>query len=113
LVVVAQRAALLHPLKVLWSLQPSRLDASTPVGASWLEDFCSGAVLWVSIRAAFPVWRSFWFSGGEAFRLWRNAVVGAAGGGCNVPTAPQQGAAADRLIWLEEVVRWSYLLVVL
>ena len=46
--------------------------------------------------ATHRLWRSFWFSGGDMFRVESGVSVGAAGGS-NAPTAPQQGAASDRL----------------
>jgi len=62
-----------------------------------LEAIGSGAAFWASGGAAFRLGCGFWSSASDTFRLWRNSVVGAAGGGSNVPTAPQQGAAPDRL----------------
>ena len=86
------------------------LDASTRVGAFVAESFrlwrgalvfgsrsfASLVQLLVLAAGAFLLICGFWSSASDAFRLWRNAVGGAAGGGCNVPTAPQQGAAPDR-----------------
>ena len=47
--------------------------------------------------AAIRLWRGFWFSAVDMFRLGSKLLGGAAGGDSNVPTAAQQGAAPDRL----------------
>ncbi len=57
----------------------------------------SGAALWVSGRAAFLLWCSFWFSAADTLLRGSKYFVGAAGGGCNVTTAAQQGDAPDHL----------------
>ena len=62
-----------------------------------LKVFCSRAALWAFGRAAFLLPRGFWLSAAEAFRLCSKCLQGAAGGGSNVITAAQQGAAPDRL----------------
>ena len=95
------------PVADIWS-RWMRVLAS---GLLWLMRFCSSAAFWVSGgaasvfscsfwfvgRAAFRLWRRFWFSVAGRLRLVSKYFGGAAGGGSNVPTAPQQGAAPDRL----------------
>ena len=61
------------------------------------QRFGSGAAFGFLRGAAWSLWRDFWFSGGNTFRLWRGSFGGAAGGARKSITATQQGAAPDRL----------------
>jgi len=57
----------------------------------------SGAAFGFLRGAVWSLWRGFWFSGSDTFRLWRGSFGGAAGGARKSITATQQGAAPDRL----------------
>ena len=58
--------------------------------------WCGLAAFGFVVGAVLRLWRRFWFSGGDTFRLWSKLAGGAAGGGSNLSTAAQQGAAPDR-----------------
>ncbi|MEJ7698861.1 MAG: hypothetical protein WKF71_04330 [Pyrinomonadaceae bacterium] len=73
-----------------------------------LEVSGSGAAFWASRRAAFLLLCGFWLSAADTLRLCSKYFGRAAGGGQNVPTAAQQGAAPDRLqLRLSLVPRYS------